>query len=50
MNIMYRKLAMLEKDIQKREEAVWIHGYSTKPVDTDLKNRVTWLLEQVKYL
>ena len=50
MNLMYRKLALLEKDISEREEAVWVHGYSTKPIDTDLKNRVSWLLDQVRYL
>lgn len=49
MNIAYRKLAMLEKDFIAREEAAKIEGISC-PIDTDFKNRITRLLDQVRYL
>ena len=50
MNIAYRKLAMLEKDFIAREEAARIEGTSTCPIDRDFKNRITQLLDQVRYL
>ena len=50
MNLVYRKIAMLEKDFIAREECAKFEGYSTKPIDTDLKNRVTRLLDQVRYI
>ena len=50
MNLAYRKLAMLEKEFIEREEAAKLSGYSSCPIDRDLKNRVTKLLDQVRYL
>jgi len=50
MNLAFRKLAMLEKDFIEREENARIQGYTSSPIDRDLKNRVTKLLDQVRYL
>ena len=50
MNIALRKLAMLEKDMIAREEQALFEGYATKPIDQDFKNRVTYLMDQVRYL
>ena len=50
MNLAYRKLAMLEKDFIAREEAAKIEGYTSCPIDRDFKDRITRLLDQVRYL
>ena len=50
MNLAYRKLAMLEKDFIQREEAAKIEGICSCPIDRDFKNRITRLLDQVRYL
>ena len=49
MNLAIRKLAMLEKDFIAREESARIEGTSC-PIDRDFKNRITKLLDQVRYL
>lgn len=49
MNLAYRKLAMLEKDYIAKEEAAKIEGISCT-IDRDFKNRITKLLDQVRYL
>ncbi len=49
MNLAYRKLAMIEKEFIAREEAARIEG-TTCPIDRDFKNRITRLLDQVRYL
>ena len=49
MNLAYRKLAMLEKDFIAREEAAKIDGVSC-PIDRDFKEKITKLLDQVRYL
>lgn len=48
MNIAYRKLALLEKDLIAREDTQ-IEIYASSPLDIDLKNRVTRILDQVRY-
>lgn len=50
MNIAMRKLAMLEKDFQKREEEARVQGYSTCPVDTDFRRKVANLMEKVSVI
>ena len=49
MTIVYRKLAMLEKTIHQREQEAFLQGY-TYEVDQDFKNRLTSLMDQVRYL
>ena len=50
MNIAIRKLAMLEKEMIAREEQARFEGYADCPIDQDFKNRVTYLMDQVRYL
>lgn len=50
MNITIRKLAMLEKDLKLREEAAKLEGYSSCPIDTDLRRRITKIMDQVRLL
>lgn len=50
MNIAYRKLALLEKDFIAREEAAKINGFTSCPIDRDFKDKITRLLDQVRYL
>ena len=48
MNITLRKMAMLEEKFQKEEEQAKIQGYSSCPIDRDLQDRVTNLLDKVR--
>lgn len=48
MNIAIRKLAMLEKELNECEEQALFEGYSTRPIDQDFKNRVTFLMDRVR--
>ena len=48
MNIAIRKLAMLEKDMIAREEQARFEGYASCPIDQDLKNRVTFVMDKVR--
>ena len=50
MNLAYRKLAMIEKDFIAREEAAKIEGIVSCPIDRDFKNKITRLLDQIRYL
>jgi len=50
MNIALRKLAMLEKEMIEREQQALFEGYATKPIDQDFKNRVTALMDKVRYI
>ena len=50
MNLAYRKLAMLEKDFIAKEENARIEGFSSCPIDRDFKDKITRLLDQVRYL
>lgn len=50
MNIALRKLAMLEKNMAEKEEAARIQGYSTCPIDSDLKKRITDLMDKVRFI
>ena len=50
MNLAYRKLAMLEKDFIDREERAKMEGFSSCPIDRELKNKITRLLDQVRYI
>ena len=48
MNLTLRKIILLEKHIIKIEEYIKIMGYTTSPIDAELKNRITNLIDQVR--
>lgn len=48
MNIAIRKLAMLEKAMLAQEEASRIDGYSTCPINQDLKQQITTIMDKVR--
>lgn len=48
MNIALRKLAMLEKAMNEKEEQARIEGYVTSPVDIDMKNRIYVIMEKIR--
>ncbi len=50
MNIALRKLAMLEKDLIAREESARLEGLTTCPINKDFKERISKVLDQVRYL
>lgn len=50
MNLAYRKLAMIEKDFIAREEQARMDGFTSCPIDNEFKNKITKLLDQVRYL
>ena len=50
MNIVLRKLAMLEEKMVKEEELAKVQGYCTCPVDQDLKKRVTDLMDRIRVI
>lgn len=47
MNIAVRKLALLEKTINEREEVAKEKGYTTNVIDSDLKERVSLLVKKL---
>ena len=49
MNITLRKLALLESKMAQKEEEAKIAGYSTSPVDRELKDRITKLMDKVRF-
>lgn len=48
MNIALRKLAMLEENMIRREEEAQMEGFTSCPIDTDLKRRITELMDRVR--
>lgn len=50
MNIALRKLAMLEKEMIAREEQAKFEGLASCPIDVDFKNRVSALMDKVRYI
>ena len=44
MNIAMRKLALLEKNLIEREEAARLEGYTSSPVDTAFREKITKLM------
>ncbi len=48
MNIALRKLALLEKNMREREEAARLEGYTTSPIDSNFKQRITQLMDKVR--
>ena len=50
MNITMRKMALLEKTFAEQEERNRIEGYTSIPINEDLKKRVSYLMDQVRYL
>ncbi len=50
MNIAMRKLAMLEKDLIQREQAVKLDGYTSSPVDPAFREKITKLMDKVRVI
>jgi len=50
MNLTYRKLAMLEDDLKRKEEIVKKDVCYMTYVDTDLKERVSNILDKYRML
>ena len=50
MNLAIRKLAMLEKEFIQKEEEAKIEGYSTIPIDSNLRNSITRIMDKVRLL
>lgn len=50
MSLAMRKLAMLEKDYIAREEAAKLDGYTTSPVDREFREKISKVLDKVRYL
>ncbi len=48
MTIALRKLALLEKNLEKQEEEARLEGYATSPIDSELKEKISKLMEKVK--
>ena len=48
MTIALRKLALLEKNLEKQEEELRIAGYVTSPIDSELKEKITKIMNKVK--
>ena len=48
MNIALKKLAMLEKALIEKEESAKLQGYTSVPIDTDLRKRITFLMDKVR--
>ncbi len=51
MNIAIRKLALLEENLIKREEAAKIEGYTSCPiVDPEFRTKLAKLMDQVRVI
>ncbi len=48
MNIALRKLALLEKNMLEREEALKLEGYTSSPVDANFREKITQLMDKVR--
>ena len=48
MTIVHRKLALLEKTLDQREQEALINGYTCSEYDKDLKNRISTLMDQIR--
>lgn len=50
MNITLRKMALLEKNFIQQEEQARIQGYSSCPIDNEMKKRVVDLMDKVRLI
>ena len=50
MNIVLKKLALLEEKMIKEEERARVQGYTSCPVDQDFKKRLTDLMDRVRVI
>ncbi len=48
MTIALRKLALLEKNLEKQVEEAHLDGYTTSPIDYELKEKISKLMEKVR--
>ncbi len=50
MNIAIRKLALLEKTLEEKEMNSKINGYVVSPIDVELKEKISKLMDQVRVI
>lgn len=50
MNIAIRKLALIEKNLIEKEEMARLEGYTTSPIDTAFKEKITKLMDKVRVI
>ena len=50
MHIAVKKLAMLEKDFRRQEEEARVQGYTSSPVDSEFRRKVSNLMEKVPFV
>ena len=50
MNIAMRKLAMLEKEFIQREESARLGRFTFSPIDREFKEKITKLMDQVRFI
>ncbi|MBR6126258.1 hypothetical protein IKQ21_01085 [bacterium] len=50
MNIALRKLVMLDKEFTKREEAAKLEGFSSCPFDPIFREKVSKVVDQIRYI
>ena len=50
MNLTYRKLELLKKTFEQRDEYAKINGYTTNVIDVELRKNVTDLLNKVRVI
>lgn len=50
MNLALRKLELLEKTFNEREESSRINGYCTNVIDVELKKNVSDLLNKIRVI
>ena len=48
MNVVLRKMALLEKNILEKEREAELEGYTTSPVDPVCREKVFQLMEKVR--
>lgn len=48
MNLVFRKLALLEAVIAENEEAARVDGYISNPIEEDLKRQVASLMIKIR--
>lgn len=48
MTIVHRKLALLEKTLNQREQEALVSGYAYSECDRELRNKLTTLMDQIR--
>ena len=48
MTIVHRKLALLEKTLNQREQEALVSGYAYNDGDKELRNKLSLLMDQIR--